>query len=467
MNSSIKNLDEKIIAQLRMIFATNELLLEPSDRIVYGCDNSRLEAMPDAVVLPRNTHQVRDLVRVCIAHQINLIARGRGTNTTGAVVPIHGGIVCSFERMRAILEINIKDRYAIVEPGVINGELQDALRQLGFFWPPDPTSSAYCTIAGNLACNAGGPRAVKYGACRENVLGLEAVTGRGDIIHTGTYTSKGAVGYDLTRLLIGSEGTLAMITRATLKLTPLPSSIATMCARFIDVESASLAVARVMAQAVIPCALEFMDRASINLAREYGGAEIELETGALLLIEVDGSESQLTDALDAIQKACQGVGLLQCERALDPQTSARLWAARKALSPAQRHVAPDKINEDVVVPVSRLPELVQFVEQLRIELGIHVICFGHAGNGNVHVNFLYDRSDAKQSRAAESGMYQLFEKVIALKGTLSGEHGIGISKRQFMSNAIDPPTLQMMRAIKIQFDPKCILNPGKLLPDLI
>jgi D-lactate dehydrogenase len=404
---------------------------------------------------------VETLVHACRRHRVPLVARGRGTNTTGATVPVDGGVVASFERMNRILRIDPDNRLAVVEPGVLNGDLQQALAPHGFFWPPDPTSAPYCTIGGNLACNAAGPRTVKYGSPRENTLGLRAVAGNGESFRCGTYTSKGATGYDLTRLLIGAEGTLALITEATLKLTPKPSAIRTLRATFTDVGAAARAVARVMAQPVTPCALEFMDDVALRLAREHGGDSVPV-AGALLMIEVDGEADTLAAAVAAIERAVQGDGLEQLRVAADAAEAQILWAARKALSPAQRKLSPHKINEDVVVPVSRLPELVAAIKQLATEHGMPIVSFGHAGNGNLHVNLL--PRDEVELQRAPACLHALFEHVIALDGTLSGEHGIGMAKREFMPLALQATTLELMRGIKQVFDPDGILNPGKLLP---
>ena len=436
---------------------------EYADLLSYGYDNSRLEAMAQGVVWARSEIDVIAIVRACRAHRVPLIARGQGTNTTGATVPVQGGIVLSLERMNRIVEIDPDNRAAVVEPGVLNGDLQEALQPHGLFWPPDPTSAAFSSIGGNLACNAGGPRAVKYGACRDNVLALNAVAGTGELLVCGTRTTKGATGYDLTRFLVGSEGTLAVITQATLKLTPLPETVRTLRALYRDVPSAAQAVARLMRQPVTPCALEFMDAEALRLAREIGGADIP-PAGALLMIEVDGSEASIQSAVAAVTRAASGDGLIALDSAGDAAEVQKLWAARKALSPALRSIAPQKINEDVVVPVSRLPDLVAAVADISRRSGIPIVTFGHAGNGNLHVNLMFDPEKTMQATMAPRALAEVFDCVIALGGTLSGEHGIGIAKRQFMSKAISPQTLAMMHNIKAQFDPDGIMNPGKLLP---
>jgi len=454
-------LPASLLDELRRIFAADALSTDAAECLTYGYDNSRREAQPDAVVFARTHEEVAGLVRACRAHRTPLVARGRGTNTTGASVPVAGGIVVSFERMNRILAIDPANRLAVVEPGVLNADLQIALQPHALFWPPDPTSAPYCTIGGNLACNAGGPRAVKYGATRDNVLALRAVAGSGEEFRCGKPTTKGATGYDLTRLLIGSEGTLAVITEATLKLTPLPTARRTLRATYADVASAAEAVARIMAQPVTPCALEFLDGESLRLARAHGGDAVPI-AGAMLIIEADGEDQTLEASVAAISRAARGAGLIDLASAASEAETANLWAARKALSPALRTLSPQKINEDVVVPVSRIPELVAAASSLSVRHSLPIVCFGHAGNGNLHINLL-PRDDAERARAEEC-LSEIFDVVIALDGTLSGEHGIGLMKRDFMPRALDANALALMRRIKADFDPDGILNPGKLLP---
>jgi D-lactate dehydrogenase len=451
--------------RLAQIFGAGGLLTEPADCWPYGYDNSRRQSLPQAVAFATTAEQVAELVRLCNSECINLVARGRGTGTTGATVPDRGGIVLSFERMDRILEIDADDRLAVVQPGVTNEALQQAAGRRGFFWPPDPTSAAVCTVGGNLAYNSAGPRAVKYGTPRENTLGLRAVSGAGREIRTGVRTTKGVVGYDLTRLLIGSEGTLALITEATLKLTPLPETQRTLQAAYADMHAAAAAVSAIMAQPVTPCALEFMDGPAIGLVRDYAGLDLPEGAQALLMIEVDGPRSCIDQAVAAIRQAAMVQGLIEMHTATDQGEVARLWKARKSLSPALRKVAPKKINEDVAVPVSRMPEFIDRLQALGATHRITIVNFGHAGNGNIHVNLLVNPDDRDEMRRAETCLGAVFDLVLALDGTLSGEHGVGLEKRDFVDREIGPDTLDLMRAIKRQFDPAGILNPGKELPD--
>ncbi len=459
------NLPPEFIHALKQHLGADNVLTEAADRWPYGGDNSRRQASPDVVAYATNAEQIKAIILLCNEHNIPLIPRGRGTGTTGAIVPITGGLVLSLERMNKILEISPANRYIVAQPGVTNSEIQNAAAEHGFFWPPDPTSAEYCSIGGNLAYNSAGPRAVKYGTPRENTLGLKAITGHGDVISTGVCTTKGVVGYDLTRLLIGSEGTLAVITEATLKLTPLPQSVRTIQAVYNDIQSAAEAVSSIMAQAVIPCALEFIDNAAIDMIRDYSTIELPANAGALLMIEVDGNEQTMEYAIAAINTAAKNKGLITIETARTEKERQDLWRTRKALSPALRKIAPKKINEDVVVPVSNIPALLDGLKKLSLEYDIPIVNFGHAGNGNIHVNLLIDPNNQQQMHDAEHCLSKVFDLVLALNGTLSGEHGVGLEKRDFIRREIDNTTLALMKKIKQQFDPNNILNPGKTLPD--
>jgi len=455
-----------LCADLARVAGPGRLLTDRADCWPYGYDNSRRHALPQAVVFASDAGQIAALVRLCADTGLPIVPRGRGTGTTGATVPDRGGVVLSFERMDRILRIAPGDRLAIVEPGVINEDLQRAVGEHGFFWPPDPSSAATCTIGGNLAFNSAGPRAVKYGTPRENTLGLTAVTGCGELIRTGVLTTKGVVGYDLTRLIIGSEGTLAIITEAILKLTPRPEAKRTLRAAYRNIHAAAAAVSAIMAQPVIPCALEFMDAAAIAAVRDFAGLDVPESTGAILMIEVDGPAACIDSSVAAVETAARGEGLLDLRRAESPAEAAALWKSRKALSPALRHIAPKKINEDVVVPVSRLGEFIERLDRLSQEAGIRIVNFGHAGNGNIHVNLLVNPDDGDEMTRAHACLDAVFTLVLQLEGTLSGEHGVGTEKRDVVAREIDAPPLRVMADIKDRLDPAGILNPGKALPPL-
>jgi D-lactate dehydrogenase len=454
-------LPESLRIELHAAFPPDRFYTDPVDCYAYAYDNSRKIFPPDAVLFPLTREEVQHAVILCNRHQVPLIPRGRGTGTAGGSLPEAGGIALSMERMTKIISIDPANRVIVAEPGVLNQAVQDAAKPHGFFWPPDPSSAMFSSIGGNIATGAGGPHAVKYGTTREHVLGLKAVTGAGNYITTGCYTTKGVVGYDLTRLLIGSEGTLAVITEATLKLTALPGAVAGITAHFRDLTSCTAAIVRIMALPQLPSALEFLDAGSLNLIRNRFPDMLPADTQAMLMIEVDGSHNDITDAVSAILAGCQSDGLIQAGQV---ENAALLWQARKALSPLLREIAPKKINEDVVVPVDTLPQFFNGLTQLSERYRLHNVNFGHAGNGNIHVNLLINPDDTGEVARAECCLDEIFDLVIKLRGTLSGEHGVGSEKRAFVTKEIDRVTLELMRNIKRLFDPNNILNPGKLFP---
>lgn len=451
----------EFLAALSGVFPQDRLFSDPVDCFAYAYDNSRIFHQPIAVVFPLTAEEVQTVIRFANTFKVPVVPRGRGTGTAGGSVPEAGGVVLSLERMNTIITIDPDNRMATVQPGVLNQVLQEAIKPVGFFWPPDPSSAAYCSIGGNLATCAAGPHAVKYGVARDHVLGLKAVTGTGDLITTGCYTSKGVVGYDLTRLLVGSEGTLAIIVEATLKLTPLARHIGGLTAEFKDTHSCAKAIAAIMAQPHTPSALEFLDNGALNLIRSRHPHLLPENAKAYLMIEVDGAEQEIIEATQAILNACQVDGLIEAKVAEDTKA---LWAARKALSPLLKDIAPKKINEDIAVPVSHLPALLTGLETLAAQYNIANVNFGHAGNGNIHVNLLVNPDNKDEMTRAYACLDDVFSLVLSLQGTLSGEHGVGIAKRAFVSREIDGVTMDLMKALKLTFDTNNILNPGKLFP---
>ncbi|HKL78002.1 MAG TPA: FAD-linked oxidase C-terminal domain-containing protein, partial [Gammaproteobacteria bacterium] len=375
---------------------------------------------------------------------------------------VPGAIVVSFECLDQILEVDPANRLMRVQPGVTNQQVQDAAAEHGLFWPPDPGSAPYCQVGGNLAMNSAGPGAVKRGVTRDWVLGLEAVTGTGETFRAGTRTTKGVVGYDLTRLLIGSEGTLGLVTEATLKLWPRPAVKRTARAAFASVADAGAAVSRIMAGNAVPSALEFMDSLAIEALRR-GGFDHDLPdgTGAVLMVEADGTEAAADADFAALTAHLEGEGLLEVRTGAAPEEIAALWKARKSLSRAVKRIAPLKINEDVVVPVDALATFIGRLEGLAEEYGLPIVNFGHAGNGNIHVNLMVHPDDADEMARARACLDRVFDAVLSLGGTLSGEHGVGSEKAPFVARELDPVSRELHRQIKQTFDPKGILNPGK------
>ena len=449
------------LSALQSLFPPERLFTDPVDCYAYSYDNSRRICPPEAVVFPLTAEEVQAVVRLCNQYRVPLTPRGRATGTAGGSLPEQGGVALSLERMNRIVKVDPSNRVIVAQPGVLNQEIQDAAQAHGFFWPPDPSSAAYCSIGGNLATCAAGPHAVKYGVTRDHVLGMKAVTGKGELIKTGCYTTKGVVGYDLTRLIVGSEGTLAVIVEATLKLTPLPHATGGITAQYRDTESCAHAIAAIMAQPFGPSALEFLDNGALNLIRKHHPGMLPDSARAFLMIEVDGPQSEIERAAEAVMVACRNDGLIKVGRADDTKA---LWAARKALSPLLRDIAPKKINEDIAVPVSRLPELLNGLEALASRYNIANVNFGHAGNGNIHVNLLVNPDDMQEMQRAEQCLDEVFTLVLGLDGTLSGEHGVGSAKRPFVDREIDAPTMALMKEVKRTFDPNNVLNPGKLFP---
>lgn len=450
--------------KLIQLLPVGSVLTDPADCLAYGYDNSRKQYMPDAVVFATTHAQVVTTVQLCAQYQIPLISRGRGTNTVGATLPLQGGIILSLERMNKIIEMSAPNRYMVVEPGILNAQVQAEAAKHGLFWAPDPTSSPYSCIGGNLGCNAAGPRGVKYGTTRENVLGLTFVTGEAKTIHSGVYTTKGVVGYDLARLMIGSEGTLGVITRAILKLSPIPEKTATMRALYSSNQSAVKAVANIMGQAVTPCAVEFADHHCMNIMKQNNPGWLPDAAKAMLMLEVDGPAAAIENNVEAIKQAASLPELVDFQVASNKQEQETLWQARKSLSQSLRTLSPNKINEDIVVPVSEIAVLIDFLDEKATEFDFRIVSFGHAGNGNLHVNLLVDPHHPTEGPKAKACLEQIFDKVIALKGTLSGEHGVGIEKKAYIHKELDAVTIAFMKQIKLVFDPKNILNPGKMFP---
>lgn len=457
-------LSSQAFKRLQNIVGKTNCSREAADVVCYAYDASSHNFLPDAVVFPDTTEEVRDILMLAGREPFFVVPRGSGSGMTGGSLAAKGGVVLVTSRLNKILEIDRDNFTARVQPGVITATFQAAVEQEGMFYPPDPSSADFSTLGGNVAECAGGPRAVKYGVTRDYVLGLEAVLPSGDIINTGVRTAKGVVGYDLTRLLAGSEGTLAVITAITLKLLPLPAEVRTMTVVFDNVRTAAETVSGIIRRGIIPRTMEFLDDASLQCAERSCQTGLPTDAGAMLILEVDGSPAENAAALKSLTTVCREHGAVDVTVAADHQAAETLWRARKAISPALYAFAPDKINEDIVVPRSRIPEIVEKIKQLRQETGLMMAGFGHAGDGNIHVNIMLDRSDEKQSAAAGRAVDALFDETIRLGGTISGEHGVGISKAAYLHKEVGPAEIKLMQAVKKVFDPQGILNPGKIFP---
>jgi glycolate dehydrogenase FAD-linked subunit len=438
---------------------------DPASREQYGQDALGQGQPPDLIVLPADTQQVAAVMSMCAAHRVPVVVRGGGTGYTGGAVPTQGGVVLSMERMNRILEIDEANLLAVVEPNVITGELQRAVEARGLFYPPDPASLDRSAIGGNVAECAGGPRAFKYGTTKRYVLALEAVLPTGEIIHTGSKAVKNVVGYDLTQLLVGSEGTLAVITKVVLRLIPKPPARATLLATFTHIDAAVTAVTGIIRHRVVPAALEIVDGDSIRAVHEYLGNKIVGQgIEALLLVECDGVAAAVEEEITRVAAACQESDAVDVVRAETDSEREQLWAVRRQLSLALRATGLLKINHDVVVPRGRIPELFQVVAGLKRDYKLRIACFGHAGDGNIHVNLMVDRADAAERERASEAERRLFEAVVRLEGSISGEHGIGFAKAKYLNIELSSAEIALMKRVKRAFDPNGILNPGKIFP---
>ena len=391
--------------------------------------------------------------------------RGAGTGYTGGAVPTQGGVVLSMARLNQILEIDDANLIAVVEPNVINGDLQRAVERVGLFYPPDPASLETSSIGGNVAECAGGPRAFKYGTTKRYVLALEAVLPTGEIVHTGSKAVKNVVGYDLTQLLVGSEGTLAIITKITLRLIPLPPARAALSASFASVRAAVNAVSALIARRAIPAAIELIDEDSLRAVEKHVGRSVVVsQATALLIVECDGTPAAVEEEIGRVAAACADANALEVRRAATEEERDALWYVRRQISLALRATGLLKINHDVVVPRGRVPELFDVIADLKRRHRLRVASFGHAGDGNIHVNLMVNPDDPAERARATTAERELFERVVALEGSISGEHGIGFAKARYLPIELSPEEIALMKRLKTAFDPNGILNPGKIFP---
>ncbi len=464
MGKEDRFLDSKTCKELKRILGPHQLKLDWETRVCYGYDATNQLFVPHAVCFPEDTSQVSRILELASAKGIPVVPRGAGSGFTGGALPVLGGLVLSTERMNRILSISQEDLVAVVQPGVVTGVFQKVASGMGLFYPPDPASQDFSTLGGNVAECAGGMRALKYGVTRDYVLGLEVVLPTGSIVRTGGRTVKHVVGYDLTRLMVGSEGTLGIITEITLKLIPLPEARRTVLVFFPSIKTASLAVTKIFSEGVLPSAMELVDRACLDCVAQSKPVRFPAETAAMLLVEVDGSRLSVEEQAAKVARVCHGLGSLELQVSQDEAQAESLWSMRKAISPALARIRPHRLNEDVVVPRSLLPEAMERFSKIGEQWGVPVTAFGHAGDGNIHVNVLYDRSDPQEAQRAEKAAEAVMRATVELGGSLSGEHGIGTTKARFLSLEIHPQALELMCAIKALLDPRGILNPGKIFP---
>ncbi len=434
---------------------------DPADLLTYAYDATETRYLPDAVVVPTTVDQISQLMKFANRCNVPVIPRGAGTGYTGGALACSGGIVLLMDRFDRILEINTGNMYAVVEPGVVTANLHKAVERKGLFYPPDPASMNACTIGGNIAENAGGMQAVKYGVTRNYVMGLEVVLPSGEVIHTGSKCIKDVVGYDLTTFFVGSEGTLGIVTRAILKLIPLPESRRTMTAAFPSLHLAAKTVVDIIASRIIPATLEFMDHHCIRAVDSYLNVGLSRDAQAFLLMEVDGFDSELTTAMERLTAICKKNSAMDIRVAATENERQDLWKIRRSISAALSQLPIRGDGEDLVVPRTRIPDIIQKMDEICERYGLFAVNFGHAGDGNLHVS-LVEKNGAVKMEMVEAASLEILKETVKMEGRIAAEHGIGVVKMHKIGLNIDPPTLDLMRLLKKTMDPANILNPGKI-----
>jgi glycolate oxidase len=456
---------DRAAAALRKAIAPDRVTTAPEDMIVYSYDGTWVVGRPQIAVTVLDAKEIASVVRVASEEEIPIVPRGAASGLAGGAVPLFGGIVVNMTRMNHIVEIDRVNMTVVTEPGVVTATLQAAVEREGLFYPPDPASLKQSTIGGNVSTSAGGPRCLKYGTTRDYVLGLQVVLPNGEIMRTGAKTAKNSTGYDLTHLFTGSEGTLGLVTEATLRLIPLPRARRTVMAEFNSVMDAANTVTDVLGAGIVPCAMELMDNTTTRLVEEYLHAGINTQAAALLLIEIDGEEEVVPRQAEEMSEICRARGH-NVRLARDAKEADTLWNARRSVAAAFGQLRPNRLGEDIAVPRSKIPEAIERIRDVGIEHDLTIAIFGHAGDGNLHPNVLVDLRDEDETRRTLAAADEIFRIAIELGGVLSGEHGIGLLKRDYMADNLDPAALATMRAIKQTLHPKNIMNPGKVLAPL-
>ena len=449
---------------LQRIVGAEYVSTDTADRICYSYDATQKRYLPDAVVHPGSADEISRILRLANEMRVPVYPRGAGSGFTGGSLPTAGGIVLVTTRMDRILEIDEENLVAVVEPGVVTEQFQQAVEQVGLFYPPDPASLKFSTLGGNVAECAGGPRCVKYGVTKDYILGLEIVTPTGDIITTGGATMKGVVGYDLTKLICGSEGTLAVITKIIVKLLPKPEGKKTMLVLFDSIDGAAQAVSAIIRHKIIPATLEFMDGRTIDCVRQATDLQVPEAARAVLIIEVDGDNEFLAKQAQKIGEIVAPLGVVETRIAETPEESEALWQIRRSVSASLRKVNPDKFNEDICVPRSKVPEMIRKIDAIADKHQVPIVNFGHAGDGNIHVNVMIDSKQPGEQAKADQAIEEIFKAALALGGTMSGEHGVGIMKQPYIPLELAQNAVDYMKTIKKALDPNNILNPGKIFP---
>ncbi len=452
----------RIIKALQEIVGKENVTTEPADLLCYSYDATQQKFRPDVVLFPADAAQIARVLKLANIEKIPVFPRGAGSGFSGGSLPVGGGIVVVTSRLDRIVRIDTENLVAEVEPGVVTEQFQQAVEKLGLFYPPDPASLKFSTLGGNVAECAGGPRCVKYGVTKDYILGLEVVTPQGDIIRTGGETMKGVVGYDLTKLMCGSEGTLGIITKIIIKLLPLPEAKKTMLIIFDSIDGAAKGVSAIIRGKIIPTTLEFMDAATLDCVRKATGLQLPEAARAVLIVEVDGDRELIERQAQKILEIVAPLGVVETRVAQSAAESDEIWKVRRSVSASLRKVNPDKFNEDICVPRSKVPDMIRKVEETANRYNIPIVNFGHAGDGNIHVNVMIDRKVPGELEKAEKAIEEVFAAALALGGTMSGEHGVGITKAPYIPMELDPMAVAYMTTIKRALDPNNVLNPGKI-----
>jgi glycolate oxidase len=460
-------MESRVIESLARIVGKEGVLRTPEDLVVYSYDGTFAEGLPEVVVLPQTTEQTAEIVRMAAGERIPLVARGMGSGLAAGSIPVcGGGIVICFTRMNRILEMDTVNTTVRAQAGVVTADLQAEVEKQGLFYPPDPSSIRHSTIGGNIACNAGGPRCLKYGVTGNYVLGLTVVLADGRILKTGGKPIKDVTGYNLTALFTASEGTLGVITEALLRLIALPRFVKTALVDFVSLANASRSVNAILAEGIVPATLELMDQTAITCIEDAMHLGLPTDVEASLIIEMDGTDEQtVVREIEAAGRICKENGARSVKVALDEAERSGLWKARRSISPSLARKAPNKLGEDITVPRSAIPEVVQRLRAISSRYGLPIVIFGHAGDGNLHPNILFDKRKSEEWKKVELMVGEIFGAALALGGTLSGEHGVGVLKRPYFEQALGPVSVDVQRRIKQALDPLNILNPGKMFQD--
>ncbi|WP_300456146.1 FAD-linked oxidase C-terminal domain-containing protein [Desulfobacula sp.] len=456
-------LDTQVKNELMTIVDTGRYLDRPEELACYAYDAFVVEALPDAVIFPETTQEVSDIVKIASRYKVPVTCRGAGTSVCGAPIPLRHGIVICFSKMDKIIDVNTRDRYIIVQPGVVNVDVQKALAPFGFFYPPDPGSMNTATIGGNMAMNAGGPRCLKYGVTIDYVLGMEVVLASGDIIRFGSKNIKDVTGYKLSSLFCGSEGTLGIITEAILKVRPLPETVKTLMVTFDDLDNTAKAVTDIIGSGIIPVAMELMDKLTLNTIEDVANLGLDREAQGSLLIEIDGVKEACEREMTLIIEKVKENGAIHVQEAKSEVERERLWTARRSAYGVFAKLAPDIVSEDVTVPVSKVPAMIRKIIEITEKYGLKVGVLAHAGDGNMHPMIPANKADKEEWQRVERAFDEIFQAAAALDGTLSGEHGIGLAKSDYLPLVMNKQTIDFMKKIKQAVDPDGILNPGKFV----